>query len=192
MTAPELSESDYLREIERLANRVKVEAMSEGWLSYQEDPEDATAFQRSVNALARALRHYHFEGDGCLEEDRPLVRLVGASVLKPGAMPAGVGEEYEEVCARIGVEPRPEGWALWNTWSDGELKVTMVVTAVETTEGLFEVTREGPRSCVTAAVPDRPHPSRLDRSDDVLAPRRQPNGPWWPATVLAAGDQCRV
>jgi hypothetical protein len=138
MTAPELSESDYLREIERLANRVKVEAMSEGWLSYQEDPEDATAFQRSVNALARALRHYHFEGDGCLEEDRPLVRLVGASVLKPGAMPAGVGEEYEEVCARIGVEPRPEGWALWNTWSDGELKVTMVVTAVETTEGLFE------------------------------------------------------
>lgn len=52
-------------------------------------------------------------------------------------MPAGVEEAYEEVCARIGVDPRPEGWALWNTWSDGDLKVTMVVSAVETTEGLF-------------------------------------------------------
>ncbi|MEU8845608.1 hypothetical protein AB0C70_05060 [Streptomyces sp. NPDC048564] len=90
-----------------------------------------------MNALARALRHHHFSGDGCLEEDRPSVRLVGATVLKPGIMPAGVEESYEEVCARIGVEPRPEGWALWNTWSDGDLKVTMVVAAVETTEGLF-------------------------------------------------------
>ncbi|MFD3842681.1 hypothetical protein ACFWWC_41580 [Streptomyces sp. NPDC058642] len=74
-----------------------------------------------------------------MEEDRPLVRLVGASVLTPEVMPAGVEEEYDEICARIGVEPRPEGWALWNTWSDGgELKVTMRVSAVETTEGLLE------------------------------------------------------
>ncbi|MFF4573690.1 hypothetical protein [Streptomyces sp. NPDC001410] len=138
MTSPKLSDLDYLQEIERLASRVELEASSEGWLSCQEDPEDATALQRSVNALSRALRHYHFDGDGRLEEDRPLVRLVGASVLKPGAMPAGMEEGYEEVCARIGVEPRPEGWALWNTWSDGKLKVTMVVSAVETTEGLFE------------------------------------------------------
>ncbi|MFF7129777.1 hypothetical protein [Streptomyces sp. NPDC008240] len=100
MTSPMLSDLDYLREIEHLANRVKLEASSEGWLSYQEDPEGATALQRSVNALARALRHYHFDGDGCLEEDRPLVRLMGASVLKPGCMPAGVEEGYDEVCAR--------------------------------------------------------------------------------------------
>ncbi|MEU3980564.1 hypothetical protein AB0F77_10710 [Streptomyces sp. NPDC026672] len=137
MTSPELGSLDYLREIERLAHRVRTEASIEEWLSYDEDPEDATPLQRSVNALARALRHYHFEGDGCVEEDRPLVRLVGASVLRPGSMPVGVEEGYEEVCARIGVEPRPEGWALWNTWGDGKLKVTMVVTAVETTEGLF-------------------------------------------------------
>ncbi|MGX1135530.1 hypothetical protein RKD49_007720 [Streptomyces glaucescens] len=156
MTSPNLSDLDYLREIERLANRVKVRAVDEGWLSYEEDPEDATPLQRSVNALARALRHYHFEGDGCLEEDRPLVRLVGASVLKPGAMPAGVGEGYEEVCARIGVEPRPEGWALWNTWSDGELKVTMVVSAVETTEGLFRNW-----SCGRALDPVTPLPSQI-------------------------------
>ncbi|MGW7048235.1 hypothetical protein ACWGDT_37280 [Streptomyces avermitilis] len=119
MISPELSELDYLREIERLANRVSVEASHEGWLSFQADPEEAKPLQRSVTVLARSLRHYHFEGDGCTE-DRPRARLVGASVLKPGAMPAGVEEAYEEVCARIGVEPRSEGWARWNTWSDGE------------------------------------------------------------------------
>ncbi|MER5736740.1 hypothetical protein ABT117_13815 [Streptomyces sp. NPDC002262] len=156
MTAPELSDLDHLREIERLAHLVRVEASAEGWLSLHADPEGATPLQRSVNALARALRHYHFEGDGCLDEDRPLVRLVGASVLKPGVMPAGVEETYEEVCARIGVEPRPEGWALWNTWSDGGLKVTMVVSAVETTEGLFENWARG-----RALDPVTPLPSQI-------------------------------
>lgn len=157
MTSPELSELDYLREIERLANRVRVEASDEGWLSFQADPEESTPLRRSVNALARALRSYHFEGDGCTEEDRPLVRLVGASVLKPGVMPAGVEEGYEEVCVRIGVEPRPEGWALWNTWSDGgELKVTMVVSAVETTEGLLENWSRG-----RAIDPVSPLPSQI-------------------------------
>ncbi|MFJ9867511.1 hypothetical protein [Streptomyces sp. NPDC101165] len=156
MTSPKLSDLDYLREIERLAYRVKLAASSEGWLSYQEDPEGATELQRSVNALARVLCHYHFDGDGCIEEDRPLVRLVGASVLKPGSMPAGVEEGYEEACARIGVEPRPEGWALWNTWSDGELQVTMVVSAVETTEGLFENWSRG-----RALDPVSPLPSQI-------------------------------
>jgi hypothetical protein len=56
----------------------------------------------------------------------------------PSDVVGGDQEGYEEVCARIGVEPRSEGWALWNTWSGGELKVTMVVSAVETTEGLFQ------------------------------------------------------
>ncbi|WP_299537940.1 hypothetical protein [uncultured Streptomyces sp.] len=137
MTSPELSDLDYLREIERLADRVRVEASREGWLALRADPADATPLRRSVNLLARALRHHHFEGDGCLEEDRPFLRLVGASVWKPGTVPAGVDGTYEEMCARLGVDPRPEGWALWNTWSDGDLKVTMVVSAVATTEGLF-------------------------------------------------------
>ena len=37
---------------------------------------------RSVNALARALRHYHFAGDGCLDEEdeRPLIKLAGAGI----------------------------------------------------------------------------------------------------------------
>ncbi|MFB7368302.1 hypothetical protein ACFC0D_00400 [Streptomyces sp. NPDC056222] len=156
MTSPELSELDYLREIERLANRVSVEASNEGWLSFPADPEDSTPLQHSVNVLAQALRHYHFAGDGCMEEDRSLVRLVGASVLKPGVMPAGVEEAYEEVCARIGVEPRAEGWALWNTWSDEGSAVTMVVSAVETTQGLF-----GNWSRGRAVDPVSPLPSQI-------------------------------
>ncbi|MCX4966369.1 hypothetical protein OHA98_16300 [Streptomyces sp. NBC_00654] len=136
--------------------RKPTEASNEGWLSFQADPDEATPLQRSVKVLARALRHYHFAGDGCLDEDRPLVRLVGASVLKPMIMPAGVEEAYEEVCARIGVGPRPEGWALWNTWSDGDLKVTIVVSAVETTEELFENWSRG-----RALDPVSPLPSQI-------------------------------
>ncbi|MEU6318570.1 hypothetical protein [Streptomyces sp. NPDC047009] len=77
-------------------------------------------------------------------------------MLKPGAMPAGVEEGYEAVCTRIGVEPRSEGWALWNTWSDGELKVTMVVSAVETTEGLIQNWSRG-----RAIDPVAPLPSQI-------------------------------
>jgi hypothetical protein len=89
-----------------------------------------------------------------------------------------VEEGYEEVCARIGVEPRPEGWALWNTWSDGELKVTMVVTSVETTGGLLENWSRGRAvdSGLSAAVADRRNPPWLDRTHDVLAPRCPQHG----------------
>ncbi|MGI5134602.1 MULTISPECIES: hypothetical protein [unclassified Streptomyces] len=65
-------------------------------------------------------------------------------------------EGYEVVCTRIGVEPRSEGWALWNTWSDGELKVTMVVSAVETTEGLIQNWSRG-----RAIDPVAPLPSQI-------------------------------
>lgn len=52
-------------------------------------------------------------------------------------MPIAIDETYPQACARLGVEARPEGWALWNTWADGDAKVTMVVSAVDTTEGLL-------------------------------------------------------
>ncbi|KUO21790.1 hypothetical protein [Streptomyces dysideae] len=158
MTAPELSEPDYLREIERLAHRVTVEAADEGWLSFEPsaEPDDATPLRCSVNALARALHRYHFDGDGCVEQGRSPVRLVGATVLKPGRMPAGTDDTYDEVCARLGVPPRPEGWALWNTWGDGDLKVTMVVSAVGTTEGLLENWSRG-----RAVDPATPLPSQI-------------------------------
>ncbi|MFF1569546.1 hypothetical protein ACFVY1_40080 [Streptomyces sp. NPDC058293] len=65
-------------------------------------------------------------------------------------------EAYDEVCARIGVEPRSEGWALWNTWSDAHLKVTMVVSAVEATEGLLKNWTPG-----RALDPVSPLPSQI-------------------------------
>ncbi|MGV9452076.1 hypothetical protein [Streptomyces sp. NPDC003635] len=126
------TELEYLREIERLAHQVTLAASEEDWYAPPADPEHATPLQRRVNALARAVHHYHFDGDGCLEEDRPFVRLVAAAILRPG-----ITEEYEKGCARLGVEPRSEGWALWHTWGADDERVTLVVSAVETTEGLF-------------------------------------------------------
>ncbi|MFF3405315.1 hypothetical protein ACFYW8_03690 [Streptomyces sp. NPDC002742] len=158
MTRPELSELDHLREIERLASVVAGAASAEGWLSYQPEADDATPLQRAVNALARGLRHYHFPGDGCLDDeaDRPELKLAGVVILRPGAMPDGMEENYEEACARLGVEARPEGWALWNTWGDGKLQVTMVVSAVDTTEGLLANWSRG-----KAVYPLTPVPSQI-------------------------------
>ncbi|MGW1395704.1 hypothetical protein ACWD6Q_29050 [Streptomyces nigra] len=137
MTRPELSELDYLREIERLAKAVASAAAGEQW--YVGDTEGEGPLQRSVNALGRALLHYHFPLDGCLEEEaeRPHVPLAAVAVIRPEAMPVGTDETYPHACARLGVEARPEGWALWETWIDGNAKVTMVVSAVDTTEGLL-------------------------------------------------------
>lgn len=58
MTRPELSELDYLREVERLARAVASAAAGERW--YADDAEGEGPLQRSVNALGRALLHYHF------------------------------------------------------------------------------------------------------------------------------------
>lgn len=61
-----LSELDYLRHVEQLANAVVDAAFDEGW--YLEAEE--TPLQTAVNELGKRLRHVHYEGDGCLEEDR--------------------------------------------------------------------------------------------------------------------------
>ncbi|CAM5268147.1 hypothetical protein [Streptomyces aurantiogriseus] len=158
MPRPDLSDLDHLREIERLARAVRDAAETEDSLTYGSDPEEATQVQRAVNALARALRHHHFPGDGCLpdEEDRPTVRLVGVVVLRPSVMPAGTEETYEEACARLGLEPRAEGWALWNTWGDGGAPVTLAVSAVDTTDGLLANWARG-----RAVYPVTPVPSQI-------------------------------
>ncbi|WP_432013702.1 hypothetical protein [Streptomyces cucumeris] len=159
MSRPDLSELDYLREIERLARVVTTAASAEGHLSFEPDPDDATPLQRAVNALAREIRHYHFPGDGCLpEEDRPTVRLAGVMVLRPNSLPSGMEETYEEACARLGVEARAEGWALWNTWGKGGARVTMVVSSVDTTEGLLANWARGRH-----VYPVTPVPSQIAR-----------------------------
>jgi hypothetical protein len=89
--------------------------------------------RRAVEAMARHLRHQHFAGDGCLEDDRPLMRLGGAALISPGN-----GAEYPLGCARLGVPVRDEGWALWYTWDGKGRPHTLVTTALDTTRGLLD------------------------------------------------------
>jgi hypothetical protein len=156
MTRPELSELDYLREIERLAKAVVSASAGEQW--YASDTEIEGSLQRSVNALGRALLHYHFPLDGCLEEEaeRPQVPLAAVAIIRPEAMPVGTDETYPHACVRLAVEARPEGWALWETWADGNAKVTMVVSAVDTTEGLLTNWAKGRN-----VLPVMPLPSQI-------------------------------
>jgi hypothetical protein len=131
----DLSEPEYFRQIEQLARDV-VNATGDDWPLYEEEP-DHTPLQRAMGRLARAIRRYHYELDGCIEErDRPEVKLAGVMVIRPEAMPLGMDDTYEQVCEELGVEPRPEGWALWNTWDKDGRPTTMVVTHVATTERL--------------------------------------------------------
>lgn len=124
----DLDEFDYLRRVEMLARELVERAHDEGWLSYAGDPDDATPLQRMVNELARTLRHYHFEGDGCIDE-RPAYRIGGAGLIRPDS------DAYTEMCSRLGVEARAEGWALWHTWDNEQQAHTLVTTCIATTEG---------------------------------------------------------
>ncbi len=58
-------------------------------------------------------------------------------MLRPAAMPFGMDDDYETACRRLNVDPRPEGWAIWNTWSDQGLPVALVMTDIDGTEGLL-------------------------------------------------------
>ncbi len=64
-----MSDEDYLKRVEELANVVCDEALEEGWLTYLPHDGDQTPLQWAINELARNLRHVHYEGDGCLDED---------------------------------------------------------------------------------------------------------------------------
>jgi hypothetical protein len=66
---PRRSDEDYLNRVEELAKVVCDEASEEGWLTYLPDDADQTPLQRAINELARNLRHVHYEGDGCVDED---------------------------------------------------------------------------------------------------------------------------
>jgi len=139
---PELSRQDYLRQVELLALDVVAAAQEEGWQSWGEDPVDATRLQRTVNELARTLRHQHFEDDGCVEPDRPVLHLGGAALFVPGETESRQ-DGYRVGCARLGVDTRDEGWALWYTWDDQERAHTMVTTALRTTRGLLDNWAQG-------------------------------------------------
>lgn len=63
-----LTDDEYLRHIESLAQDVASRAFDEGWLTYLPDDEDQTPLQRSMNEMARNLRHLHYDGDECLDD----------------------------------------------------------------------------------------------------------------------------
>ncbi|MEU6744952.1 hypothetical protein ABZ914_01855 [Spirillospora sp. NPDC046719] len=152
-----MSESDYLREIEARCRAVVEAAAGEGWLTYGEAVEETTGLRRAVNELARTLWHYHYQGDGCLDEEagRPRMRLVGVVMLRPGAMPFGMDDDYETACQRLNVDPRPEGWAVWNTWSEQGLPVSLVMTDLDGTEGLLINWAHGIHAYPVTPVPSR-------------------------------------
>lgn len=83
-------------------------AADEGWLTHAPDPAQATALHRAVNDLARALAHRHFDGDGCLEPDRQVLRLGGAAIITPGHT-TGTRNAYDAGCRRLGVAARDDG-----------------------------------------------------------------------------------
>lgn len=149
---PDLDESDYQRRVELLARELISRAHDEGWLSDEHDAGDATPLQRAVAEIAKTLRHYHFEGDGCLEE-RPHIGLGGAALIRPNSQLGDQEDDYAELCARLGVEARAEGWALWHTWDDKQRAHTVVTTCIVTTEELLS--NWSRRISVYPARPDR-------------------------------------
>ncbi|MER5321944.1 hypothetical protein [Streptosporangium roseum] len=137
MSRHELSEAEYLRHLEHLAREIVSAAHGEGWITYGDDPEGVTPLQRSVNEMARQIRHYHFDSDGCLDPELPILKLAGVVVLQPHALPLGMDETYNEICARLGVEARPEGWAIWNTWAEDGRSISIILVDSDATEGIL-------------------------------------------------------
>ncbi|TDC92272.1 hypothetical protein [Actinomadura sp. 7K507] len=152
-----MSESEYLREIEARSRAVVNAAIGEGWLAYDDEPEEADSLRGAVNELARTLRHYHYQGDGCLDEkaDRPRMRLLGVVLLRSAAMPFGMDDDYETACQRLNVDPRPEGWAVWNTWGEEGQPVSLVMTDLDGTEGLLINWAQGISTYPVAPVPSQ-------------------------------------
>jgi hypothetical protein len=129
MTPAKLSEPEYLRHIEHLARKLVAAAADEGWLTYGEDAAGLTPLQQVISEIDGEIRHYHFDGDGCFDDSElPFMKLAGTVVLRPDVVPLGMEGTYPELCARLGVDARPEGWAIWNTWAaDGQpISIIMV------------------------------------------------------------------
>ncbi|MGW2159603.1 hypothetical protein [Nonomuraea sp. NPDC001699] len=137
MAGAELSEPEYLRHIEHLARELVNAALDEGRLVHGGRVTHLTPLQRVVGELAHQTRHHHFDGDGCLDPELPPMKLAGVVVLRPDAVPVGMEGEYGEVCARLGVGPRPEGWAVWNAWAEDGQPVSIILVDLRGTEGLL-------------------------------------------------------
>jgi hypothetical protein len=65
------------------------------------------------------------------------MKLAGVVILRPHAVPVGMNESYTGICTRLGVEARPEGWAIWNTWAKDGQPISIVLVDSSGTEGLL-------------------------------------------------------
>ncbi|WP_248966380.1 hypothetical protein [Sphaerisporangium perillae] len=116
MVGADLSEPEYLRHIEYLARELVYAAADEGWLTYGDQLTQLTPLQRAVTEIAHQIRHYHFDGDGCIDPELPpTMKLAGTVILKPGAIPLGTKGTYAEICTwpsprNVETEPR-EVWS---------------------------------------------------------------------------------
>ena len=137
MSRTDLSDIEYLRHIEHLAREIVNAADDEGWLTLTATSDGGTPLRRAVIETARQLRHHHFDGDGCLDEDLPPMKLAGVVILRPGSLPVGMQESYSEICDRLDVEARPEGWTVWNTWAKDGQPISVVLVDSNGTEGLL-------------------------------------------------------
>jgi hypothetical protein len=64
---PVEEDRDYLDEVESLGWAVVGAAFDEN-PELRQHAESGTPLQRAIVELANRLRHYHYEGDGCLDE----------------------------------------------------------------------------------------------------------------------------
>ncbi|GHJ50052.1 hypothetical protein Cs7R123_73940 [Catellatospora sp. TT07R-123] len=130
------TDMDYLRQVEFLANRLVATAYDEGW-EVLEPSADAGPVALALREIAMVLQHFHFDGDGCLDDESRLRDVAGVLVLRPEAMPPTADYTYEQVCAGLYLKPQPGGWAIWNTWTRSRKRCALVLNDPHTTEGLL-------------------------------------------------------
>ena len=65
---PLIVDYDYLESIEDLAKQVIAPALDAESFEVYLDDDSKTDLQVAITELARRIRHWHYEGDGCLEQ----------------------------------------------------------------------------------------------------------------------------
>ena len=172
-------EVDYLRQVELLALDVVDRAHDDGTLTYGPDRANETPLQAAVRALADGLRHYHFPGDGCVEE-HPLLPLSGIVVIGPDSMPLHWDVEYADVCQRLGIPLRNEGWALWHAWDGKGRPITVVTSNLATRRVSYRAGRWATRPILRNRNVPKSRRWSEDGSVQRPCPRHTWNGPDWP------------